>query len=145
MVNYAIEDKQINPTQEMKEWLKHIGSTGEDHGELISWAAFNSRKESSEVLKEKCAAVLLPVLREEINSPSMVRHTMDIIIKILAKINAGQTPVTTADQPVYAIAKQIQWMYPDKYGEHKLFVMLGGLYIEMAIISMIGTWLEGSG
>uniref|UniRef100_H3B0T6 Uncharacterized protein n=1 Tax=Latimeria chalumnae TaxID=7897 RepID=H3B0T6_LATCH len=45
--------------------------------------------------------------------------------------------------PVYAIAKQLQWLLYEEYGEDK--VMMGGLHIEMAVLSLIGDWLEGSG
>ena len=48
------------------------------------------------------------------------------------------------DQPLYALAKQIQWSWPD-LSEEKFVVMLGGLHIEMVIQSMLGKWLEGSG
>ena len=63
----------------------------------------------------------------------------------VTKVNPGQVTVVTGDQPVYAIAKQIQWLMPDMYGEDKLVVMMGGLHIEMATIAMLGTWLNGSG
>ena len=50
------------------------------------------------------------------------------------------------DRPLYAIAKQIQWScnWPD-LGEKSFVVMLGGLHIEMVVLSMLGKWLDGSG
>lgn len=80
---------------------------------------------------------MLPLIKDNVNSPSVVRHTMDIVISTTRKINPTQTPVWTGDQPVYAIAKQIQWLYPDKYGEDKIVVMLGNLsssFIDQKII-----------
>jgi len=53
--------------------------------------------------------------------------------------------VITADQPLYALAKQIQWHWPEKYGEDKLVVMFGGLHIEMTALKSIGTLLKDSG
>ena len=41
-----------------------------------------------------------------------------------------------ADQPVHAIAKQLQWCYPDQC--RTLFIMLGPLHIEMAFMSAMG-------
>ena len=70
---------------------------------------------------------------------------MDIIKNILLWLNSDPAPVVTADQPVYALGKQIQWMYPEIYGEHHLLMMLGALHIEMAFLDAIGDWLEGSG
>ena len=43
------------------------------------------------------------------------------------------------------IAKKIQWTWPDEYGERQYVVMMGGLHIEMAMLTVIGDWLEGSG
>ena len=57
---------------------------------------------------------------------------------------SGQTPVLTFDQLLYALAKQIQWKWPEKYGEDKFVLMLGGLHIEMAALKTIGDWLQGS-
>lgn len=47
--------------------------------------------------------------------------------------------------PLFAIGKQIQWTWPDIYGEDKFILVLGGLHIEMAMVNVLGDWLEGSG
>ena len=60
-------------------------------------------------------------------------------------LNPGQTPVLTCDQPLFTLAKQIQWKWPDTYGEDKLVVMFGGLHIEMTALKTLGDWLQGSG
>ena len=51
-------------------------------------------------------------------------------------------PVITVDQPLYAIAKKIQWTWPRIYGEDKFVVMMGGLHIEMALLK---SWREVDG
>ena len=56
---------------------------------------------------------------------------MQLIEKVTNFLNPGQTPVLMFDQPVYAIAKTIQWNMPDRFGENRLVIMLGGLHIEM--------------
>ena len=76
---------------------------------------------------------------------AMIRHSMDVVRSAVEHLNAGQTPVLTFDQPLYALAKQIQWKWPEKYGEDKFVLMLGGLHIEMAALKTIGDWLQGSG
>jgi len=75
----------------------------------------------------------------------MVRHAMTIIQRSTNHLNPNQIPVITVDQPLYAIAKQIQWRWPDIYGEDIYVIVLGGLHIEMAMYKMLGNWLEGSG
>jgi len=59
----------------------------------------------------------------------MVKHSMDVILKGLEHRNAEQTLVVTFSQHLYAIIKQIQWKWPEMYGEDTLVVMIGGMYI----------------
>ena len=49
------------------------------------------------------------------------------------------------DQPIFVLAKQIQWEWSDIYGEYKFVVMFGGLHIEMAAFLLLGDLLKGSG
>ena len=56
-----------------------------------------------------------------------------------------QIPVLACDQPLYAIAKNIQCPWPSILGEDKLLIMFGGLHIEMAAWKAVGTWMDGSG
>ena len=53
--------------------------------------------------------------------------------------------VVASDQPLFALAKTIQWPQKDSAGEDNMVVMLGGLHIEQAALKAIGTWLSGSG
>lgn len=46
---------------------------------------------------------------------------------------------------MFAIAKKIQWTWPDAYEERRFVILMGGLHIEIAILSVLGDWLEGSG
>ena len=48
------------------------------------------------------------------------------------------------DQPLFALAKTIQWAQKDSAGEDSLVNMLAGLYIGQAALKAIGTWLAGS-
>ena len=84
--------------------------------------------------------MLLPLVTEEVNSHAAVRHSIDRIIEIIEKINPGQVPVITGDQPVYALGKQVQWMM-EKYTN--VIWMLGALHIEMTWLGVLGDWLDG--
>ena len=53
--------------------------------------------------------------------------------------------VIACDQPLFALAKTIQWLQNDSAGEDSLVVMLGGLHIEEVALKANGTWLAGSG
>ena len=54
---------------------------------------------------------LLPLFHESAHTVTMIRHSMDVVK------SAGQIPVLTFDQPLFTLAKEIQWKWPDKYGE----------------------------
>lgn len=71
----------------------------------------------------------------------MVKHGMDILKKATNYLNPGQIPF---DQPLFALAKYVQWSWPQSLGEEHFVVMFGGLHIEMALWSTIGGffWLD---
>ena len=130
-------------------WLENTRRILERKTELrskenISWAAYHAENQ------ESCDRIitptaLLPLFQESAHTVAMVRHSMDVVKIAVEHLNPGQTPVLTFDQPLFALAKQIQWKWPEKYGEEKFVVMFGGLHIEMAALKTAGDWLESSG
>ena len=68
--------------------------------------------------------------------PLKVLETLSVIL-IQVKI------VLTADQPVYARRKQVQWTYHEHYKD--VTWLMGPLHIEMALMKTIGNWIQGSG
>ena len=78
-------------------------------------------------------STLLPLINDNINSPAMAKHCVMVIQKVIKDINPGQSAVITTDQPVY--------LFPNAFGEDE-FVMMGGLHIEMAMLSFLGDWLK---
>eukprot|EP00794_Sanderia_malayensis_P004062 gene4062-4614_t len=128
------------------DWLKKVDqvlTAQEPAPEQISWAAYYSGEQDSPP-HPPCKNTMLPLLKDSINSKAVVCHLMKIIAKTLTTVNPEQSPTITADQPVYALAKQIQWQFPSRLGEDKMVVMMGDLHTEMATMAMIGDWLEGS-
>ena len=67
----------------------------------------------------------------------MIKHTMDVIRNAVQHLNPGQTPVVTFDQPLFALAKQIQWKWPEEYGEQKFVIVFGGLHIETTALKTL--------
>ena len=63
-------------------------------------------------------------------------------MKAVEHFNPGQTAVKVFDQPLFALAKEIQWRHPDTVGEDKLVIMLGGLHIELTVLKAIRSWLS---
>ena len=86
----------------------------------------------------KAITALLPVFREHANTPAMIHHAMLLIQQRTKYLNPGQTPVMTADQPLFALPKEIQWLKPDVLGENKLLVLMGYLYTEMTFMTCLG-------
>ena len=74
----------------------------------------------------------------------MVKHGMNAVRKATDFLNPGQIPITTFDQPLFAIAKFVQWKWPNTHGEKMHVVMLGGLHTEMALWNTVGDLLDGS-
>lgn len=106
--------------------------------------AFHASQQTQGI-RATCSTVLLPLFHESAHTVAMIKHSLDVISKAVEHLNPGQSPVVTFDQPLYALAKQIQFKWPEKYGENRLVVMFGGLHIEMAALKMLGNWLHGSG
>ena len=73
----------------------------------------------------------------------MVRHATNIVRKIVEEMNPGQPPVITGNQPVYALGKQLQQMFPEEFED--VVWLVGPLPIEQNFIKVTGDWLEGSG
>jgi len=46
------------------------------------------------------------------------------------------------EQPLFALAKYVQWSWPQSLGEQCFVVVLGGLHIEMALWSTINDFLD---
>ena len=72
-----------------------------------------------------------------VHSVAMIKHS--IIQAAVQHLNPGQVPVLTADQSLFALAKQIQWTWPNKFGESLFVIMFGGLHIEMVVLKEILT------
>ena len=112
--------------------------------QAISWAAYHAQYGRCQT-KQKCSSTLLPLFEDSAHSPAMIKHAMSVVKNAVDYLNPGQAPVLVCDQPLFAIAKEIQWTWPDAFGEESFVIMLGGLHIEMTALKTLGLWLDGSG
>ncbi len=115
-----------------------------DHDSSISWAAYHASQQQVKDFPPTITA-MLPLFHDDSKSFAMIRHSMDVIKQAVQELNPAQVPVITLDQPLYTIAKLIQWNWPENYGEDHFVIVLGGLHIEMAGLKVIGDWLEDTG
>ena len=140
------DNGDVNHNSE-EEWLEYVQECIENQQQDqldISWAGFHAyRTENVNTIPNSTA--LLPLFREVSKSPAMIKHALDVIWRAVNFLNKGQLIVVALDQPLYALAKRIQWEWPDQYGIHKFVIMLGGLHTEMSFLSALGDWLDASG
>lgn len=111
----------------------------------VMWSAYHAARSDVVGKPEKNIEALLPLFHEKASTPEMIRHGMKIVKDVTEHLNPHQVPVLVVDQPLYDLAKKVQWTFPGTYGEDKFVVMLGGLHIEMALWSTMGDLLSGSG
>ena len=141
-------DREVKKhTEEEYLWLhnaRQVVDGNDQGGENISWAAFHASRQPPEV-RPISPTALLPMFHDSAHTVAMIRHSIDVVKTAVEHLNPGQAPVVTFDQPLFALAKQIQWKWPEKYGEDKVVMMFGGLHIEMAALKTLGDWLDGSG
>ncbi|KAK3923417.1 Envelopment polyprotein [Frankliniella fusca] len=135
--NYSIEGSPVLDGE--ISWLeKCVGGQC-----VLPWSEHHAAKDTGE--KHQTKTALLPLFAEYAASAAMMRHTLEVVGKAVAKVNSEQIPVVVGDQPLYALLKQVQYTFPDTHGENKYFIMMGGLHIEMAALRIVGDWLDGSG
>ena len=110
-----------------------------------TWSAFHANRNDSTKATNPCIEALLPLFRNKAATPEMIKHGMEIVQKNTRFLNPVQIPVIAMDQPLYELAKKLQWTFPDNLGEDRFVVLLGGLHIEMALWCTLGDVLRGSG
>ncbi|VDI50437.1 Hypothetical predicted protein [Mytilus galloprovincialis] len=93
-----------------------------------SWAAFHASETTADINAPLDISSLLPMFQEEAKSIAMIRHSMNIAKQCVQFLNPGQIPVITCDQPLYALAKSVQWNWPNRFSEEQIVVLFGGLH-----------------
>ena len=82
--------------------------------ENISWAAYHSSLQQQPTSKDSVSLIsLLPLFPDQAKSVAMIRHSMNVVKDAVEILNPGQVPIVAVDQPLYAVAKQIQWNWPE--------------------------------
>ena len=119
-----LDKENLNEPEKWLDVLKNL------FGHIEEWASlsgFYSRHSSSKSLVS--VNPLFPILPESINTSPTVRYCAKIIVKLTKKLHPGQIPIITADQPVYALGQQVQWLYPHELDN--IIWMMGPLHTGM--------------
>ena len=138
----------IGYIQNEQGWLSQVerlvSEDSLDENENFSWAAYHaSNQPKQKIIPSKVA--LLPLFQEKAQTTCMISHAMQMVSDAIKHVNPTQTTVIAADQPLFALIKQVQWTWPETHGEDKIVAMMGGLHIEMNLLKLLGDWLRGSG
>ena len=75
---------------------------------FVSWAAYRASCQPSLYLPVADSSFLTLILAN-VHSPALVKYVMKLIKSTVKFLNPSQKPVIAADQPLYALAKAIQW------------------------------------
>ena len=123
--------------EEEWKWLEAVmASLRKQHlekADWISWSAYHSSMQEA-VIPPPAINALLQLFLDSADSVAMIKHSMEIVRAAVQHLNPSQVPILALDQPLYALAKLIQWTWPTSLGEDHFVLMLGGLHIEMAIL-----------
>lgn len=77
------------------------------------WSAYHASHQAVPPTENDVAlSSMLPLFHNQAKSVAMIHHSMDIVKKAVDILNPGEVPVITCDQPLYTLAKQIQWTWP---------------------------------
>ena len=89
----------------------------------------------------------MPLLLENSHATALLNRVVNLVKESLEHLNTNWTPVLTMDQPLTAIAKEIQWLWPDSFSNNKYVIMIGGRGKggEGVMLRWPGEWLNGSG
>ena len=115
-------DDNVSSLPKELDWLNNVkslcGKNELSHEDFMSWAASHASLQSSPVQQVDIVA-LLPLSLEISHSSAMIRHGMNVVNDVVQHLNPGQTPVIAMDQPLFALAKLIQWNMPETQGEDR--------------------------
>ena len=80
-----------------------------EKGNTVSWSAYHAAMQEQDENHMKTLSYLLPLFYEKAATPAMIKHGMDVVRLATEFLNPGQIPVIAFDDPLYALAKFIQW------------------------------------
>ena len=107
-VNSTAEDFKLQEKGWVEHTLQKLNKNGLTSEDCIVWAAYHSSKQQVEKNPPALSA-LLPLFYEKAATPAMIKHGMDVLKQAITFLNPPQIPVIALDQPLFALAKMVQW------------------------------------
>ena len=138
-------DAQLKETSWSKHSCQLLEKNKIEKSVTITWLAFHASFQDVPADSHITLTQMLPLFYEKATTVAMIKHGINALQSATDFLNPGQIPVMAFDVPLFALAKFIQWNWPDTHGEDKFVAMFGGLHIVMAMWKTYGDFLEGSG
>ena len=110
----------------------------EYHDENLSWLTYQAFQCIQK--KDVDLSILMPLFWKDSKLAAIIKHGTDIVKQAISHLNRQETPVTSFERPIFAIAKQVQWNWKELY-EQDFVVMMGALHTEMAALKALGNSL----
>ena len=101
-------------------WAEHVGRILDKeigNNDVLSWPSYHGSLNRVQVTSPVISG-LLPLFYEKASSLAMVKHGMEIQKQATEYLNPGQIPITAFDQPLFEIAKLVQWNWPLDQARH---------------------------
>ncbi|GFO26774.1 hypothetical protein PoB_005327900 [Plakobranchus ocellatus] len=117
-----------------------VDNTSNQGHKALSWASYHALQQPDNGAPTSIIR-LLPPLNDNSHLTKLIEHSMGVM-KAFKFFNAGQTPVLTMDQLLYALAKAIQWTWPGIYREQNCIILMG---VSTSSKQHKGGWLIGYG
>ena len=76
---------------------------------------------------------------------SMQKHCIEVAKDATDAPNPSQVRFHTSGQPVYALSRRLQQMFPDSLGPGKYLPMFGGLHMGKRLLEILEQLIAGSG
>ena len=109
-VNSTAEDFKLQEKGWVEHALQKLNKNGLTSEDCIVWAAYHSSKQQVEKNPPALSA-LLPLFCEKAVTPVMIKNGMDVLKQVITFLNPPQIPVIALDQPLFALAKMVQWKW----------------------------------
>ena len=106
-----------------------------------SWAQYHILEKHTQPQVIKDTNSLLPQLPDKVNTLEMQVLTMQLQVKAIKALNPDQTAVDVSDFPLYAVTKEEQFHFPDRFINY--FSLFGGLHIEQCLLVTDEQFIEG--
>ena len=110
--NTETETRSVNASTVGEKRIKDQSKVRNKTAEAISWSAFHAARQT-QVTPNLQALYCLFFSPDCAHSVTMISHTIAFISKAVEYLSPGQIVVIACDQPLFALAKTIQWAQKD--------------------------------